>query len=73
MRTLLPEQREALIDALIEDWHEVEFDDLMEYVDAWLINGRRGYVDYDDDELVSAAEKVDLHYRLAELGINTED
>lgn len=66
MKPLLPEQREALIDALIENWPG-RFD--LNAMDEILCNGRRGFVEYTDDELVTTAMEWDLTGRLAELGI----
>lgn len=66
MKPLPPEQREALIDALIENWPGHNDPDALEIV---LLHGRRGFVEYTDDELVATAQDWELTGRLAELGI----
>ena len=63
---LLPEQREALIDALIENWPGHSDPNA---IDTILLFGRVGFADYSDDELVTTAMEWDLTERLAELGI----
>lgn len=73
MKPLLPEQREALIDALVENWKDRLADgciSLDEVIDEWLINGRVGYTKHSDWELVNLAEDAGLDDRLAELGIS---
>lgn len=74
MKPLLPEQREALIDALVENWKDRLADgciNLDAVVDDWLINGRVGYAHHNDAELVGLAEDEGLEERLDELGIST--
>lgn len=73
MKPLLPEQREALIDALIDNRLDFIITDRLGcvYLDDILVNGRRGFADYSDEELVESANLFGLEWRLEELGIST--
>jgi hypothetical protein len=65
--TLTSEQREALTDALVEDWKESivgDFRHLDGVLDDILVHGRIGYADFTDAELLKAAgdAELDIYY-----------
>lgn len=76
MTPLTEQQREALIAALVECWKDRLADgcfSLDEVVDDWLYNGRTGYVDYSDAELVETMQMWSLEEQLDELDIEYEE
>ena len=66
---MTPEQREALIEALVVDWRDAFYGGLDNILDDILVHGRIGYADFTDEELVDAARVQGLFDQLEQLGI----
>lgn len=66
------EQRRVLIDALIEDWLSYirnTFSDGEDFVADMLFNGRVGYSDYSNEELINACYGAELFIALEAAGV----
>lgn len=73
---LTEEQREILMNALVEDWIESfvnNFKHFDNFVREMLFEGRIGVIDYSDKELIEACLEADLENALEEAGVMEED
>ena len=69
---LMPEQREALIDALIENWRDANMHKIDDVIDSILLFGWTGLSEMTDESLIVHAEVYGLRERMDELGIKEE-
>lgn len=73
---LTEQQREILENALVEDWintfHQ-DFRAVYSILEEVLLEGRIGFSNYIDDELIAACLEADLENALKEAGVVEEE
>ena len=73
---LTEQQREILANALVEDLAEAimsDFDYIRDFIETILCEGRTGFDDYTDEELIEACRENYLDEALEEAGVEDEE